>query len=134
MDSILLFKERGISGAWRSRLRKAVKTIAGHVRKMCVKTLFTSENTFISNFVAFFVLLGITFSCIRKISSSFTSATRRFTSAIVPLSTSRGHCPLARDGEPIRLLEIQTSLSLNLLIIIIIINNIIFCVSITFLV
>ena len=41
----LLFKERSISGAWRSGSRKAVRAEhTGHVSKLCVKALFTSEN------------------------------------------------------------------------------------------
>ena len=38
--------------------------------------------------------------------------------AIVSLSTSPGggHCPLVRDSEPVRLLDIQTSPSLYMLI------------------
>ena len=45
--------------------------------------------TFIPNFVAFFVLLGIAVSCIRKMSFSVTSAKREFTPATVSLFTSR---------------------------------------------
>ena len=48
-----------------------------------------SLKTFIPNFVAFLVSLGIVISCIRKMSLSVTSAKREFTSAIVSLSTSR---------------------------------------------
>ena len=66
--------------------------------------------TFIPVFVAFFVLLGITLSCIRKMLSSVTSAKREFT---LP---GGGHCPLIRDSEPIRLLEIPMSQSLYMLI------------------
>ena len=44
--------------------------------------------SFIPNFVAFFVLLVIALSCIRKMSSTVTSAKREFTRAIVSLSTS----------------------------------------------
>ena len=45
----------------------------GHGNKLCVKTLL-SLKTIISNFVAFFVSLGIVMSCIRKMSFSVTSA------------------------------------------------------------
>ena len=41
------------------------------------------------SFVAFFVLLGIALSYIRKTLSSVTSAKREFTPSIVSLSTSR---------------------------------------------
>ena len=60
----------------------------GHVSKLCVKTLFGLK-TIIPNFVAFFVLLGIVISCIRKMLFSVTSAKEEFTLAIVSLSTSR---------------------------------------------
>ena len=74
-----------------------------------------SLKTFTPNFVAFFVSLGIVISCIRKMSSSVTSAKREFTPAghcfIIHLPGG-GHCPLVRDSEPIRLLEIPTSPSL----------------------
>ena len=86
MEGQLLFRERGTSGAWRSGLRKALRVEdTGHLRKLYVKTLFT----FIPVFVAFFVLLGIALSCIRKMLSSVTSEKREFTLAIVSLSTSR---------------------------------------------
>ena len=67
----------------------AIKTEdTGHVSKLCVKTLFVSEN-FHSNFVAFFVSLGIVLSCICKMLFSVTSTKQEFTPAIVSLSTSR---------------------------------------------
>ena len=41
----MLFKERGISGAWRSGSRKAARALdSRHVSKLCVKKLFKSEN------------------------------------------------------------------------------------------
>ena len=43
----------------------------GHVSKLCVKTLFPSE-TFILNFIAFFVLVGIDLFGIPKMLSSVT--------------------------------------------------------------
>ena len=50
------------------------------------------------------------------------TAKREFTPAIVSLSTSRevdnDLCPLVRDSEPIRLLEMPTSLSLYMLMIV----------------
>ena len=61
---------------------------------------FLSLKTFIPNFVAFFVSTGIVISCVYKMSFSVTSA----------------KCPLVRDSEPIRLLEIPMSLSLHTLI------------------
>ena len=48
VEGQLLFKERGISGAWRS----------GHVSKLYVKTLFISEN-FHSSFRSFLCRLCI---------------------------------------------------------------------------
>ena len=52
----------------------------GHVSKLCVP-----------NFVAFFVLLAIVISCIRKMSFSVTSAKREFTPA--------GHCFIITSQE-----------------------------------
>ena len=69
----------------------------------------SSLKTTIPNSVAFFLSLGIVISCIRKMSFSVTSAKQEFTPAIVSLSTSR---------EVNRLLEIPTSPSLYMLIII----------------
>ena len=73
----------------------------------------------IPNFVAFLVSLGIVISCIRKMSFLVTSAKREFTPAghcfIIHLPGG-GQCPLVRDSEPIRLLEIPTSPSLYMLI------------------
>ena len=48
-----------------------------------------SLKTFIPNFVAYLVSLGIVISCIHKMSFSVTSAKREFTPSIVSLSTSR---------------------------------------------
>ena len=48
-----------------------------------------SLKTFIPNFVALFVSLGVVISCICEMSFSVTLAKREFTSAIVSLSTSR---------------------------------------------
>ena len=88
----------------------------GHVSKLCVKTLFFSENFPSYNFVAFFVSLGITISFIRKmlfsVKQEFTPAGHCF---IIHLPGG-GQCPLVRDSEPIRFLEIQTSPSLYILI------------------
>ena len=76
-----------------------------------------SPKTFIPTFVAFFVSLGIVISCIRKMSFSVTSAKQEFTPAIVSLSTSwemdiQVVHALVRVSEPIKLLEIPTSLIL----------------------
>ena len=60
----------------------------GHVSKLSVKKHCLPLKTFIPNFVAFFVLLGIALFCIHKMSSLVTSAKREFTPAIVSLSTS----------------------------------------------
>ena len=78
-----------------------------------------SLKTFIPNFVAFFVSLAVVISCVRKMSLSVTSAKQEFTPAghcfIIHLPGG-GQCPLVRDSEPIRLLEIPTSPSLYMLI------------------
>ena len=78
-----------------------------------------SLKTIIPNFVAFFVSLGIVISCICKMSFSVTSAKQEFTPAgycfIIHLPGG-AQCPLVRDSEPIRLLEIPTSPSLYMLI------------------
>ena len=88
----------------------------GHVVANCMIKHCLPLKTFIPNFVAFFVLLGIALSCIWKIFSSVTTTKWEFTVAIVlcrKLSILGGrHCPLARDSEPIRFLEITMSLSL----------------------
>ena len=103
----LLFKERGISGAWRSGLRKAVRAEdTGHMSKLCVETLFTSKN-FHSSFRSFLCIVG---TCI--ILHSVTWAKRDVLCVehcfIIHL-IGGGHCPLASDSEPTRLLEIATS-------------------------
>ena len=78
-----------------------------------------SLKTFIPNFVAFFVTLGIVIPCIHKMSFPVTSAKRELTPAghcfIIHLPGG-GHCLLVRDSEPIRLLEIPMSPSLYMLI------------------
>ena len=88
-----------------------------------LKHCLSLTKTFIPNFVAFLVLLGIVISCIRKMSFSVTSAKQEFTPAshcfIIHLPGG-GQCPLVRDCEPIRLLEIPTSPSLYMLITIIV--------------
>ena len=83
VEGQLLFKERGISEAWRSG-QKTLDMWANCVLKHCL-----SLKTFIPNFVIFLVSLGIVISCIRKMSFSVTSAKREFMPAIVSLSTSR---------------------------------------------
>ena len=96
-DSCMLCKERGISGAWRSRSEKAARAEdTGHVCKLCDKTLFILHS--------YDVVLG----------STRQNAGHCF---IIHLPGG-GHCPLARDSEPIRLLEIPTSPSLYVLIVI----------------
>ena len=55
-----------------------------------LKHCLSLTKTFIPNFVAFLVLLGIVIiSSIRKMSFSVTSVKQEFTPAIVSLSTSR---------------------------------------------
>ena len=82
----MLFKERSISEAL---VGDQAREDNGHVSKLCVKTLFISENFHSYNFVAFFVSLAVVISCIRKMSFSVTSAKREFTPATVTLSTSQ---------------------------------------------
>ena len=99
-------------------------TVTGHVSKLCVEHCL-SLKTFIPNFVAFFVSLGIVITCIHKMLFSVTSAKRELTPArhcfIIHL-LGGGHCPLVRDSEPIILLETPTSPSLYMLIIIKLLN------------
>ena len=83
-----------------------------------------SLKTIIPNFVAFFVSLGIVISFIRKILFSVTSEKQEFMPAgdcFISHLLGGGQCPLVRDSKPIRLLEIPTSPSLYMLIIIILI-------------
>ena len=79
---------------------------------------------FIPNFVAFFVLLGIALSCSRKMSFSVTSPFGKTGvyagHCFIIHLPGGGQCPLARDSEPIRLLEIPKSSSLYMLTMIII--------------
>ena len=70
------------------------------------------------SFLVFFALLGIMLSCIRKISSSVTLAKRESVydgHCVIIYLPGGGHCPLARDSEPIRLLEMPTSPSLYMI-------------------
>ena len=82
----------------------------------------TSESlkTFIPNFVAFFVLLGIALSFIRKMSSLVTwpfGKTGVYAGHCFTIHLPEGgQCPLVRDSEPIRLHEIPTSLISYMLI------------------
>ena len=76
----------GISGAWRSGLRKAVR--AEDVLENCMLKHCFPLKTFIPNTVALFVL-WIALSCIWKISTTITTAKWEFTLAIVSLSTSQ---------------------------------------------
>ena len=112
VEGQLLFKERSISEAWRSG-EKTLGMWANCVLKHCL-----SLKTFIPNFVAFFVSLAVVISCVRKMSFSVTLAKQEFTPAghcfIIHLQGG-GQCPLVRDSEPIRLLEIPTSPSLYML-------------------
>ena len=79
-----------------------------------------SLKTFIPNFVAFLVSIGIVISCIHKMSFSVTSAKQEFMLTIVSLSTSWevDNVHYSEDSEPIRLFEIPTSPSLYMLMII----------------
>ena len=91
-----------------------------------------SLKTIIPNFIAYFVSLGIVISCICKMLFSATSAKEEFTPAgicLIIYLPGGGQCPLVRDSEPIRLLEIPTSLSLYMLIVNVKRDNI-WCISI----
>ena len=122
VEGQLLFKERGISEAWRSG-EKTLDMWANCVSKHCL-----SLKTFIPNFVAFFVSLGIVIFCIRR--KMFSVA--RFGKTGVYTGRSLFHYPpprswykqsdwfatsdsLVRDSEPIRLLVTPTSPSLYIL-------------------
>ena len=113
VEGQLLFKElRDINRAWRS----GQKTL--HMWANCVLKHCLSLKTLIPNFVCFFVSLVIVISCIRKMLFSVTSAKPEFTPVhcfIIHLPGG-GQCPLVRDSEPIRLLEMPTSPSLYMLI------------------
>ena len=69
-----------------------------------------SLKTFIPNFVAFFVSLGIVISCIHKMSFSVTLAKREFTPAghcfIIHLPGG-GHCPLSEIANQSGCLKYQ---------------------------
>ena len=84
VEGMMLFKERGVSGAGQS-VQKTLDMWANCVLKHCL-----SLKTFIPNLVAFFVSLGIVISCIRKMSFSIISAKQEFSLALVSLSTSQG--------------------------------------------
>ena len=103
------FKERGISKAWRSG-EKTLDIWANCVLKHCL-----SLKTFIPNFVAFFVSLGIVISCIHKMSFSVTLAKREFMGhCFIIHLPGGGHCSLVEDSKLIWLLEIPTSPSLHI--------------------
>ena len=57
----------------------------GHVSKLGLKHCLSLQ-TFIPNFAAYLVSLGIVLFCIRKMSFSVSSAKREFTPSIVSLS------------------------------------------------
>ena len=114
-----LFKERGISGAWRSGLRKALRAEnTGHVSKLYVKTLFTSENFHF----CFRSFLCIVRNCIilhsQDVVLGHFGKTGVYAGHCFIIHLPGGeHCPLVRDSEPIRLLEVPTSPSLYMLIV-----------------
>ena len=100
------FKERGISGAWRSGSRKAVRAEdTGHESKLCVKTLFTSENSH-SLFRSFLCIVRI---CILvHLQDVFLGHFGKtgFGHCFIIHFPGGGHkCPVARVSEPIRMLE-----------------------------
>ena len=73
-----------------------------------------SLKTFILNFVAFFVLLGIAFILHSQdvVLGHFAKMGVYAGHCFIIHLPGGGHCPLARDSEPIRLLEIPTSSNL----------------------
>ena len=88
----LLFKERGISEAWRSR-QKTMDMWANCVLKHCL-----SLKTIIPNFVAFLVSLRIAISCVRKMSFWVNSATGVDAGhCFIIHLPGGGQCPLVRD-------------------------------------
>ena len=92
-------------------MRKAVRAgDTGHVSKLYVKKV-------LPNFVAFFFFdkLGIALRCIREMSFSVSSANLRRPLFHCSPPGRWTDCPLVRDSEPIRLLEIPTSTSLYML-------------------
>ena len=69
-----------------------------------------SLKTIIPNFVAFLVLSRIAIPCVRKMSFWVNSATGVHAGhCFIIHLPGGGQCPLVRDSEPIRLLEIPTS-------------------------
>ena len=110
VEGQFLFKElRGISRAWRSG-QKTLDMWANCVLKHCL-----SLKTFIPNFVGFFRNCKILHS--RDVVLGHFGKTRVYAGhCFIIHLPGGGQCPLARDGEPMRLLEIQTSPSLYMLI------------------
>ena len=85
----------------------------------CVLKHCLSLKAFVPNFVAFLVLLGIVISCIRMMLFyiGHFGKTGVYTShCFIIQLPGGGQCPLVRDSEPIRLLEIPMSSSLYMLI------------------
>ena len=80
-----------------------------------LKHCFSLES-FIHKFITFFVPLGIVIFCICKMLFLGSFSKMEFMLAI-------GQCPLVRESEPTRLLEIPTSPSLYMLIIAIMLNE-----------
>ena len=110
---LLSVKQRGISVGWRSG-QKTVDMWANCVLKHCL-----SLKTFIPNFVAFFVSLGIVLYCKFAIMQDVVLGHFGKTGVYAgrPLfQYPPPKCPLVRDSEPIRLLVIPTSPSLYMLI------------------
>ena len=130
-----LFNERGIGRPWRSGSRIVVR--AGHwtSEQNCVLKHCLPLKTFIPSYVVFFVLLEIALSCIHKMSSTIIShwqlgKTELYAGhCFIIHFPGGGHSPLARDSEPIRMLEISTSPSLYMLIrnLQFVLEHIVFC-------
>ena len=99
----------------RNQWRLAIRTEdTGHVGKLCVKTLFISEN-FHSKFRSFLCIVR-NFYLQDVVHGQFDKTGVYAGHCFIIRLPRGGQCPLVRDSEPIRLLEMPTSPSLYMLI------------------
>ena len=99
----------------RNQWRLAIRTEdTGHVGKLCVKTLFISEN-FHSKFRSFLCIVRNFYSQ-DVVHGQFDKTGVYAGHCFIIHLPGGGQCPLVRDSEPIRLLEMPTSPSLYMLI------------------
>ena len=115
--------ERTVVQGERHQRSLAIRTEdAGHVSKLCVKTLFICGN-FHSQFRSFPCIVrncNILHSQDVVLGHFVFGKTRVYAGhCFINHLPGGGQCPLVRDSEPIRLLEIPTSPSLYMLMIII---------------